>query len=155
MNWEIIKRQSWGSSSATDWEDLIPDLSATLQAVLDECVASGRTVLYVEMWPDTGRFICYPAAHPVEGALAERETEFFVQLSAPFWVIAWDRISSGSGDTNSAYEQLNQKALAAITSAYDACQTHDITLYAFEYEGTEGIAVITKEGSAHDSNRNA
>lgn len=144
MNWEVSQKANYGHSSATDWSGLIPDLAAALQATLDECVVSGRTALYVEMWSDTGRFICYPAVPPVAGELADRDTEFLVQLAVPFWAEAWSRVSFNSADSALAYEELEGHALTALTAAFEVCQDSGIVLYAFEYEGSERIAVITK-----------
>ena len=116
-------------------------------------MVTGRTALYVEMWPDSGRFICYPAAHPVDGELAERDTDFSVQLAAAFWTAAWNCISSEAKNSSALYEQLTLRALTTLASAYDGCQPSVVTLYAFEYEGTEGVTVITNDVTNDDSRK--
>ena len=115
-----------------------------------------RDAVYVEMWPDTGRFICYPAASPAGKELAERDTEFLVQLSVPFWADAWLGISADSANANDEYEQLKQQALKVLTVAYDICDrrtaARNIVLYAFEFEGSEGVWVIPN-GAHHENIR--
>jgi hypothetical protein len=154
MNSPLIDRDSCAQS----WDELIPDLALALQTAFNECVALDRAAVYVEMWPDTGRFICYPAAAPAGDKLAERDTGFLVQLHVPFWAEAWIGISADSPDANDNYEQLTQQALQALTRAYNICEhqaaARTIVLYAFEFEGSEGVWIIA-DGADHEDIRTA
>jgi hypothetical protein len=145
MNSPIMDRES----CAANWDDLVPDLASALQSAFDECVALDRVTVYVEMWPDTGRFICYPIITPEGGELAERDTEFLVQLSVPFWAEAWHSISADSVSANDDYEQLTKRALKCLTDAYNICghrtAAANIVLHTFEFEGSEGVWTIAND----------
>lgn len=149
-HWEIENRASYGCSSAAKWEGATADVAEMLEKALDECIAVHGSTLYLEMWPSSGRFICYPANPPKEGKLAERASEFLVQLEFPFWETAWLGISLNATNSELRYEQLKREALDALVEAFKECGSRRsdagrLALYAFEFEGSEGVTVITKD----------
>lgn len=150
IDWKITNRELSGDSTAADWRKAIPNVSEMLEKALDECVSLHGSALYVEMWPDTGRFICYPANPPQGGKLSERTTEFVVQVSFPFWQDAWLSISLDATDAELRYLELKAGAVDALVKAFKKCESgrpelRQVVLFAFEFEGSEGVTVITND----------
>jgi hypothetical protein len=148
INWEENNQELYGTSSAQDWEETIEDVAEMLTKAIDGCITDRFTILYVEMWPSSGRFICYPATHPTAGALAERTSEHLIQLELSFWEDAWHDVPLNANDAIDRYENLKHCALGVLSEGYSLYyashpQKPRVTIYTFEFEGTEGVTVIS------------
>ena len=154
ISWSNTGQEHWGNSNVTDWNGAILDLQEMLDKLFTECITSKANSAYIEMWPDSGRFICYPADSPSDGVLAERETKFLVQLRFAFWRERWEVIASDESTSDDDYQHLRTRAIAALREALVLSvgasklkvNSPGFFIYVFEYEGTEGVAKLALNG---------
>lgn len=144
INWEIVERRYHGGRDAR------ADMADLVEKGLEACWLSRGSALYLEMWPDSGRWVCYPADPPEEGQLAEQRGEFLAQVVFRFWRPAWLGIPFEAEDSEAKYRELREEALRALVEVFQESASRrvewgGVTLYAFEFEGTEGVAVVTKD----------